>query len=634
LEAAKLTSIFILLSFACFAQKEYKVMDWKTEYTLNTYLVQQMKQQYAERSRNFTNALRSKDSLLAYAKNVRQKFRELIGPLPPVSPLNATITGTNRREDYTIYNLVYESFPNHHVTANLYIPYNARKPMPAVLFFCGHEDAAKATESYQLTALQLVQEGFAVMVIDPISQSERYQLTDSTGKPFTRGGTTEHTLINETANLVGSSAAAYELWDNVRGLDYLVTRPEIDTSRIGCMGNSGGAIQAIYFAAFEPRVKVIVPCSYLSSRERTLELSGPADGCAQIPSEGKALLEMGDYLIAAAPKPILVLAGRYDFIDYEGTVNAFNDLKQVYKVLDEPAKLKLFTYDDGHGISAPKRLEAAAWFNKWLRNDTSQVKAYTSASNQHLTVTLKGQVNAEYPNEVTVFARNKMLADVSRQFKKPTATDALPVQVTATGEQVINGVRYIKSIIRKQGEPPFPMMAAWPAIAKKIVLWFPDRGKHTIIDSAGLVQSLLNQNAAVIICDVRGTGETEDKAEFNDPKYFNREYRNAMLALHIGDPLVMQRARDIITAVQWLRENKLPIEIHASGHVALAALHAALFVDVKELHLYSCIPSFKDILNNPLQKDWYSWVIPGVLKYYDIPDLVKLIGEDKVRFVK
>ncbi len=238
--------------------------------------------------------------------------------------------------------LVYESFRGHHVTANLYIP-NGKGPFPAALLFCGHEDLAKATASYQQTAILFAKNGFVVLVIDPVSQSERYQLTDAQGKPLTRGGTTEHTLLNANSNLLGTSTPAYQLLDNSRGLDYLLTRKEVDTARIGCLGNSGGAIQAIYFAAFDKRVKITAACSYLATRERTLEISGAADRmCTDTGREGKLQLEMSDLLIAAAPKPLLVLAGRYDFIDYTGTEEAYKELKKVYTSLGQPNKVSLF----------------------------------------------------------------------------------------------------------------------------------------------------------------------------------------------------------------------------------------------------------------------------------------------------
>jgi dienelactone hydrolase len=211
-------------------------------------------------------------------------------------------------------------------------------------------------------------------VVDPVSQAERYQLMDNTGKPLTRGGTTEHTLLNEASNLVGESTPKDELWDNVRSLDYLFTRPEVDTTRIGCLGNSGGGMQTIYFAGFDPRIKVMAPCSYVATRERTLELTGPADGCAQMPGEGSYGLEFADYLLISSPKPLLILAGRYDFIDYRGAEEAYHEIKKAYTVLGKPDQVELFTYDDGHGISKPKREAALRWFNRWLKHDTA---AYT-----------------------------------------------------------------------------------------------------------------------------------------------------------------------------------------------------------------------------------------------------------------
>jgi hypothetical protein len=276
-------------------------------------------------------------------------------------------------------------------------------------------------------------------------------------------------------------------------------------------------------------------------------------------------------------------------------------------------------------------------------------------TDKQLFATKKGQVNVEYPNEVTVFARNKWLADslaASRnaflQQPKETVVEKIKAFLEIADDQeqldadihdeiMVNGIKYLKLIVRKRGEPPFPVLAT-PAIeAKKLVLWFHDGGKQAIIDSAGLVNSYLAQGARVIICDVRGTGETADKPELNDPKYYNREYRNAMLALHNGRPLVVQRVADIMNALTAFYDDKrkIPIEVHASGPVALAALHAALIDKrITQVHLYNTITSFKQILENPLEKNWYSYVIPNVLKYYDIPDLVKLIGEDKVRFVR
>jgi dienelactone hydrolase len=639
---------FLLFSLSSFAQKEFRILDWKTEYTLNNQLMQQMLGQYDHRMERFQEALSSKQSLQAYIKSVREKFIKLLGDRPPLSPLNASITGTLRRDGYRIEKIVYESFAQHHVTTNLYIP-DGKGPFPAVLFFCGHEDVSKATESYQKTAILFAKNGFVVFVIDPISQSERHQLTDSTGRPLTRGGTTEHTLINASSNIVGTSTAAYELWDNVRGLDYLVTRKEVDTSRIGCTGNSGGGMQTIYFAAYDQRIKVIAPCSYLASRERTLELSGPPDGCAIIPGEGAMELEMVDYLIAAAPKPVVVLAGRFDFIDYNSTLFAFNDLKTVYQVLGVPGKAQLFVYDDGHGISQPKRQAVVDWFKISLMNSrVIKETPVTVATDKELFATTSGQVNTEYKNEVTVFDRNRALADSfarSREsFKKlPKAAQAKKIfdllglvmddediRAENVGDITNNNIRFSRLIVRKYGQVPIPVLVVYPSTVKKVIAWFHPEGKHVIADSASLIKEYLDKGIALVIPDIRGVGELEDKAELNDPKYYNREYRNAMIALHIGKPLVGQRTGDILTVMQFIESDEklkaAPVEVHSQGMLSLSAIHAALFTDkIASVNIHDRILSFESILENPLQKNSYSLVIPGVLKYYNLADLLQMV---------
>lgn len=636
------------------AQKAFNVLGWKSDVSVNTYQVHRMHEQYETRRAALEKALASRKDLEAYQASVRKKFRELLGDFPVKGPLNAKTTGFLQRDGYRIEKVVYESFPGHHVTANVYVP-QGKGTFPAALLFCGHEDVSKATESYQKTAILLAKNGFVVLVVDPISQSERHQLVDAGGKSLTRGGTTEHTLLNESSNLVGTSTPAYELWDNTRSMDYLVTRKEVDTTRIGCLGNSGGAMQAIYFSAFDPRVKLIVPCSYVATRERTLELTGPADGCAQIPGEGKARLEFSDYLIASAPKPILVLAGRYDFIDYTGTQIAVGELKRVYTALGQPGKVDLFTYDDGHGISQPKREAAVTWFRRWFYNDPTPVKEgqLTVSTDKELFATTTGQVQTEFPGEVSLAQRNAALYDsLAGQRKKFLAGNkkqiidtisrllaAAPaksrVVATLVGQTDKAAVPFHKVILRRGGEVPLPLLVSTPAAPTKVILWLSGRGKNQLADSTALIQSYQQQGYAVVLADLRGLGETEDRPELNDAKYYNREYRNAMLALHIGMPIVGQRVTDIFTLLDYLNADprlaNLPLEVHASGWAAVPALHAAaLSGKITRLDLYDSIGSYKDVLQNPTGKDWYSYVVPNALHFYDLPDLVKIIGENKV----
>ena len=649
----------LLLGFAIptYAQKEANILDWKTDVSLNTYLVQQLHLKYDARRVEFARALTTKTNTLPYIQTVKRKFKTLLGTLPQKADLAVQQTGTIQKLGYRIEKIVYQSFKNHHVTANLYVP-DGKGKFPAVLLFCGHEDLAKATESYQQTAMLFAKNGFVVFVIDPISQSERVQLTDESGKALTRGATTEHTLLNLSSNLLGTSVAAYELFDNARGLDYLVTRPEVDPHKIGCIGNSGGAMQAIYFAAFDDRVKIIAPCSYLASREKTLATTGAADGCAQIPNEGTAQLEMSDYLIAAAPKPMLILAGRYDFIDYNGTLESFDDLKKVYKSLSTPDRLSLFTYDDGHGISKPKREAAVQWFRKWFYQDNSPVKeeGRTDLRDKELFASAKEKVNLSYPNEINIVQKNLQLfnekaadrqafAKLNLLQRKQKIENLLgiipnpsPLEIRSVGKIKYGHVNlsFDRLILRQKNELPLPLEISYPKKgAQKIVIWIGDDQKK--MDSIRSYYSGKGTDDALVFADLRGTGETTDKPELNDPKYFSKDYRNAILALHIGKPLLGQRTSDILNLIKLIKEDvnlkDLPIEINAVGLVGVSLLHAGfLNPNIDKINLYQCISTYQEVLNQPLAKDRYGAVVNNILSYYDIPDLVNWIGTEKVQF--
>lgn len=649
-----LACALLILTFPLYvhAQKPITVMDWKTDVTLNTYLVQEMQEQYAVRQASFQQALRSKPAALQYIRSVRERFRSLLPKFPARTPLQAEISGRISKEEYSIEKLVYQSFPGHHVTANLYLP-AGKGPFPAVLFFCGHEDVSKATQSYQQTAISLARNGFVVMVIDPISQSERHQLTSPEGKPLTRGGTTEHTLLNASSNLLGGSTPADQLWDNVRGLDYLLTRSEVDPQNIGCLGNSGGAIQAIYFAGFEERIKAVAVCSFLMQRERTLELTGASDGCSHMPGEGAKRLEMADLLAAAAPRPILVLAGKYDFIDYTGTVAATKELEQLYRASGNPGRVQFFSVEDGHGLSQPKREVAVSFFSQWLKGKHVQVKekAAETLTDKELFATKTGTVNTAF-REVSLVDRNAaqyqaLEGERNQWLQKEGKWEQQLRQFWGLGQEhkpqaerkegaFRNNLYYQRVILRREGEVPMPALYLAPAEKpSKVIVWLHEGGKQKLADSIALLQQYLGEGAAVVLSDLRGMGETEDRADANDPKYYNREYRNAMLALHIGRSLPVQRTADVETVLYWVADQwkGLPVELHASGAAAIPSLQATvLHQEVRSLNLYQTIRSYKEMLDQPLLRHWYSYVIPGVLSRYDLPQLVGLAGRSRIAY--
>ena len=110
------------------------------------------------------------------------------------TPLNAKVVGTLKADGFRVENVIYESRPDHQVTANLYIP-DGKGPFPGVLVPCGHSANGKAADAYQRACILMAKNGLAVLCYDPIGQGERLQLLNDANKPAIPGSTSEHTMI-------------------------------------------------------------------------------------------------------------------------------------------------------------------------------------------------------------------------------------------------------------------------------------------------------------------------------------------------------------------------------------------------------------------------------------------------------
>ena len=650
--------LFCMLSLNGKAQKEYELMNWKTQYTVRTYLLQQMHAQYDVRREEMQKALQSRDSMLSYRNKCRQQYRNLLGSFPEKTPLHPQITKTLQRDGYRIENVLFESQPHHHVTANFYIP-DGKGPFPATLFFCGHEMTSKATVSYQKTAILFAKKGFVVLVIDPISQGERFQFTDKNGQRILRGSTTEHTLLNAGANLVGTNVVTYELYDNLRSLDYLFSRSEVDTTRVGVLGNSGGGAQTVYFVGYDNRVKVAAPCSNPARRELNYMLDGTGDGCQQMPYEGKDHLEIGDFLIMFAPKPVEILAGRYDFVNYIGTKETADELHKVYSILGEPDKVKLVTVDDGHGISKPKREAAVQWFRRWLCNDSSAIiePNLSVLTEKELNCTTTGQVNRTFPDELDVQQINKERANAFAENRRKFAAEndlngyqqkieqllainpgIKQVNADEAGEEIHPDYQLKEYILRTPNEIPLPCLVYQPTKkteTAKVHLFVYEEGKAELADNDSLIEANMRAGNMLVLADLRGFGETQENKSANEWKYYNREYHNAIISLHIGKPIVGQRVTDMFTLLDFISTKvKNPtVTVYASGAVGPVAEYAALYrKQIKTIHILHSIQSYEEILDYPMEKDWYSYVVPDVLQYFDLPDLQSLRNDLQITF--
>lgn len=638
-------------SCGLFAQNEFRALAWSQSTAYNAYLMRDVHRQFADRQSAIRQAFTSPVEMQKYLDGCRERYKKIIGDFPAKGDLNARVAGRVQGTGYHIEKIIFESKPGRYVTAHLYMPENVTSPVPAALEFCGHGLNGKGPSSS--AAILMATNGIAVLVVDPIGQGERLQLIDAEGKPLTRGATTEHTLLNAGFNLVGTSLAAQEYWDNHRALDYLLTREDIDAEHIGIYGSSGGGTQTAYYVGSDPRVKVAAICSFFSTRERTIELQGPSDGCQHIPYEGREQLEVPDFALMMAPRPLLILSGKYDFVDLWGAQQGFAELQQCYKTLGVPEKVDMLTVETGHGLGAEKRQKLVSWFKRWLKNDKSPVKEAPQDHFQLADVfcTAKGQVNISISGALSTMQENVNLMEewtpqrkaflakgkkaVRAKVLELLGLKGLPthkIKIELTGHASMREYEQYKFQLIREDEMPVPCILIMPSKAdadSPVELRLQEEGKGIYLSDYANITAALTEGKILLLADLRGLGETTDPAFYTDAKYWNREYRNAMISMHIGRPIMGQRVVDILTLLDFCSEHEFlkghSIRVYADGIYGPAVIHAAYLDErIAGAEITRSVKTWKDYVQNPMQREMYSNVLYGVLKYYDLPDLMGL----------
>src|SRR5690606_31392884 len=122
--------------------------------------------------------------------------------------------------------ILFQSRPNFYVTATLYLPTGTDQPAPAILYCSGHNVLGYRSPVYQHVLTNLVKKGFAVLAFDPFGQGERLQYYDpETGQSRVGSPTRQHSYPAPQLLLAGTNVTNYMIWDGIRAIDYLASRP-------------------------------------------------------------------------------------------------------------------------------------------------------------------------------------------------------------------------------------------------------------------------------------------------------------------------------------------------------------------------------------------------------------------------
>ncbi len=611
-------------------------------------------------------ALRTQSDAEAYVASVRERIRQCFGPFPEKTPLNARVTATVERDAYRIENIIFESRPGFPVTGNLYLPKGRDRPSPGVIGVCGHSLNGKAAEPYQAFAQGLARLGYVVFIFDPLGQGERFQYLGEGLKSRYGGGTSEHNQAGNQLLLTGEFIGSWFVWDGIRALDYLLTRPEVDPAHLGITGNSGGGTQTTWLCGVEPRFTMAAPACFVTTFRRNAENELPADA-EQCPPNVMALdLDHSDFLAAMAPRPTLILAKELDYFDARGSEEAAARLRHLHELFGNPDTAALHIGPTYHGYSQENREAMYRFFNGATGvSDARTEPELVIEKDEALWATPAGQLGTS-GDARTVFS-----------FCRETSQELATSRGTVEGGSLTSAARELLRLPDADGTPDYrilrsigsrqysakgyctyavetepgihalvtrlhddALMSRPPRGAERAVLYVSHRSADADLRNEPLVRELLEAepDSAFYAMDVRGTGESQPdicgKGQFARP--YGSDYFLAAQSAMVGRPYLGQKVHDVIRVLTWLK-NQGHGEIHIAGRGwgALSAAFAALLdPDVSEVTLKQALASYATVAETEDYRWPYAQLLPDVLRHFDLPDVYRALETRGLRQIE
>jgi cephalosporin-C deacetylase-like acetyl esterase len=604
-------------------------------------------------------------------QKVRNQLLALLGDLPQRIPLNPRITGSTQLEGFRVDKVLFDSQPNFPITALLYVPTPSagrEAKFPAIVMAPGHSPAGKAEDVAFASAF--ARAGFIVLSYDPIGQGERLQYPDPNrpGHTLAKAPTGEHGEAGLQPTLLGDALARYFLWDGIRAVDFLQSLPSVDPHRIGAFGCSGGGAMTALLAALDPRIAASGVACYTTSFDALLpSATGVQDSEQSTPNFIASGLDFPDWSELAAPRPYAIIATTEDMFPFAGAQSTFAEAQRFYALFPSAhpapaiprgdlrsgadADIVFITGPGHHGNLRPILPQILAFFTTHLHPDPQQTAVISTAAQRSgetpvlpfpppplsslVQVTPTGQLATSYPNIATVFTLNEAraatiitphpgtLAALQQAIRQVTHADAFPGSsrggdlemqeggLAAIGTQGQLTVRYSFRDDRKH--PVLLLLADEPSAVSKGIELHRNHDPNTEV-------AILNPRPSP-------SGTEETKAPILGPYYLT-----SLRAQLVGKTLLGLRVDDVIRAVDSLaaRPGVDPTRITAEAsdpHLGLVLLHAAV-LDPRLQHITIAItlPSYRSLIANPLPIDAPQDILPGVLRHYDIPDLIRILG--------
>jgi len=612
----------------------------------------------------------TRDELEARRSPLKTHLRHSLGldPWPERTGLNARMVGKLDRPGYKIEKLIYEAWPGLPVTAHLYIPHPQKQPAPGLVYACGHwMEAGKLAPPVQSFCASAAAMGIVTLVYDPIGQGERLESWHDHG--------------NLNALLVGQCQLGWMVWESIRALDYLLSRPEVHPEKIGMTGASGGGLNTFFTTAIEGRfacaIPVAYPCTFFAAMqaERDLNWEDGTDVCNQVPRV-MSYAEMSDIASLFLPKPYMILSGRRDKIfPISGVWQIAADIAHNYQLAGVPERFRFVEFDEEHGYQASLRQAAYGWLKLWLSGEGDGFPIPEPAVDilpdpypveySAPPIPTPGNLRCQsptatpipgalpgfcFPPDQKIQCETIISARISAIAKEIAGFPPLPASstgLTAWQDEIKHRIRNILGPLPPKGQLQTRLFnQVWEdgMMAERItfqseagitipglfimpeewknpvpfVIYTGEWGKKQGIRS-GLIEELVQAGYGVLAIDVRGVGETAVS-----------DFEAATNSLMMDRPLFGQRVLDVIRAVDFIWERCYIAPLIDKGRLAIVgegvgglwglyatSLDGRVAAVVARNTLFSYVPLLKQGAHYPA-----SVYLFDVLRHFDLAHVI------------
>lgn len=346
-------------------------------------------------------------SVVKWRKTAKAQLHELLAFNPEPAPLHSEILSTTKRDGYTQYLVRYNVNALQKTEAFLLIPDNLQEPAPAVIalhdhggfYFFGKEKHTFTDDQPDILveyvqnlyegryyADELAKRGFIVLCPDaPYFGSQKLDpalLTDAKGygKNVENADESERIQIynkqvagpneiamNKTILTAGTTWLGIIAQNDRVAVDFLLSRPEVDAEKIGCIGLSLGGLRSTYLFGLDSRIKTGVVAAFSTTYEQMLQQHAHHTWMMYVPRQYQ-FLDLPDVASLNAPRPLMVMNCKQDkLFSIAGMQAAEEKLSTIYSSMNAPDKFACKYYDVPHSMTIAMQEDAFVWLEKWLK---------------------------------------------------------------------------------------------------------------------------------------------------------------------------------------------------------------------------------------------------------------------------